>query len=112
MPVTQNNVAREAGKDPSALKKARFPELVAEIQAYLEAKKPGSVPSTHSALKSTRSRNRKLVEGMEEVKAQRDMALSKVLSLRLEVLDLRQQLQCAEAISASNVLPMKKGDKS
>lgn len=31
--ITQNNVAREAGCDPSALKKSRFPSLVAEIQA-------------------------------------------------------------------------------
>lgn len=30
--ISQNNVAREAGYDPSALKKARFPTLVYEIQ--------------------------------------------------------------------------------
>lgn len=34
--VTQNNVAREAGCDPSALRKARFPALIREIQAYIE----------------------------------------------------------------------------
>ena len=31
-PVTQNNVAKEAGRDPSALKKSRFPELIREIK--------------------------------------------------------------------------------
>ena len=35
-PVSQNNVAKEAGCDPSALRKSRFPALVREIQAYLE----------------------------------------------------------------------------
>ena len=35
-PVSQNNVAKEAGSDPSALKKARFPLLIAEIQKYVE----------------------------------------------------------------------------
>lgn len=34
-PVTQNNVAREAGVDPSALKKSRHPSLVLEIQDYI-----------------------------------------------------------------------------
>jgi len=32
-PVSQNNVAKEAGCDSSALRKSRFPCLVAEIQA-------------------------------------------------------------------------------
>ena len=33
--VSQNNVAKEAGSDPSALKKSRFPLLIAEIQKYV-----------------------------------------------------------------------------
>src|SRR5579875_1579760 len=33
--VSQNNVAKEAGVDPSALKKNRLPTLIAEIQAYV-----------------------------------------------------------------------------
>lgn len=36
--VTQNNVAREAGRDPSALKKDRYPFLILEIQAYVTSK--------------------------------------------------------------------------
>ena len=34
--VSQNNVAKEAGVDPSALRKSRYPSLVSEIQAYVE----------------------------------------------------------------------------
>lgn len=37
-PVTQNNIAREAGRDPSALKKDRYPLLILEIQAYIQSK--------------------------------------------------------------------------
>ncbi len=37
VPVSQNNVAREAGCNPSALRKSRFPSLVAEIQIYRAA---------------------------------------------------------------------------
>lgn len=36
--VTQNNVAREAGKDPSALRKTRYPLLILEIQSFINAR--------------------------------------------------------------------------
>jgi hypothetical protein len=35
-PVSQNNVAKEAGRDSTALKKDRYPELVREIQDYFK----------------------------------------------------------------------------
>lgn len=35
-PVTQNNVAKEAGRHPTGLKKERYPTLVREIQDYLK----------------------------------------------------------------------------
>ena len=38
--ISQNNIAREAGCDPSALKKSRFPRLVAEIQQWIKESKP------------------------------------------------------------------------
>lgn len=55
--VTQNNVAREAGRDPSALKKNRYPFLIAEIQAY----KKSEVESTPviKKLHDNRSRTEK-----------------------------------------------------
>jgi hypothetical protein len=34
--VSQNNVAKEAGKHPTALKKDRFPILVLQIQEYIK----------------------------------------------------------------------------
>jgi hypothetical protein len=37
--LSQNNVAKEVGVDPSALRRARFPELVSEIQDWIESHK-------------------------------------------------------------------------
>ena len=36
VPVSQNNAAKEAGSYSSALKEARYPLLIAEIQLYVE----------------------------------------------------------------------------
>ena len=37
--VSQNNVAKEAGKDTSALRKTRYPLLVMDIQEYVDIHK-------------------------------------------------------------------------
>ena len=34
--VSQNNVAKEAGVDPSALRKSRYPNLISEIQEWMD----------------------------------------------------------------------------
>lgn len=38
-PLNQNNVAKEASVAPSALRRTRFPELVSEIQGWVESNK-------------------------------------------------------------------------
>src|SRR5690554_2541860 len=48
-PLSQNNVAKEAGVDPSALRRARFPELVADIQSWIETHKGESPPKIPTA---------------------------------------------------------------
>jgi len=69
--VTQNNVAREAGCDPSALRKGRFSALVSEIQSWVdEARSPLESEG------SRRHRARALREQLANVKAERDSALS------------------------------------
>lgn len=45
-PVTQNNVAKEAGLTQGALRKSRFPLLIAEIQQYVgthDQKRPSNI---------------------------------------------------------------------
>ena len=70
--ITQNNVAREAGRDPSALKKDRYPILVLEIQEYVrsQTKKPKSKKHT------TDRRNRSLKQKNIDLSNQRDTLAS------------------------------------
>lgn len=96
--VTQNNVAREAGLDPSALRKSRFPALVSEIQRHVYDSLP-FVTSSAAVTKETRRKNRSLRDRADAFKRQRDIALSmlvqadaKILGLSAEVRELRARL--------------------
>src|ERR1700730_8529773 len=60
--VSQNNGAKEAGCDPSALRKSRYPTLVAEIQLWLETNRPQAPLSSRQTLISQRKRKRSLKE--------------------------------------------------
>lgn len=71
-PVTQNNVAREAGRDPSALKKDRYPILVLEIQAYLTSQKERQ----SGTKKSTDNRSRTDKQKLADLRNQRDKLCS------------------------------------
>lgn len=88
--VTQNNVAREAGCDPSALKKARFPGLIQQIQAYIELH-----PEDHpSSAKETNRRaiNRSTKERLEDAIRQRDQAQSILASANIRILELSEEV--------------------
>ena len=58
--VSQNNVAKEAGSDPSALKKQRFPELVREIQTWVNMNEKVGIKSQRKKIIAARSRSRSL----------------------------------------------------
>ena len=92
--VTQNNVAREAGVDPSALRRARFPALVAEIQNWLETHS-GIVgklsPRQETLLR--RAKNRDLREQLLAVRAERDDAMSKLVDAECHILSLSIELE-------------------
>jgi chromosome segregation ATPase len=90
--VTQNNVAREAGCDPSALKKARFPALIREIQAYLELHKPEDQPAARKAAQQ-KAAKRTLEERLADAVRQRDMAQSQLLSANRRVMELAEEVQ-------------------
>ena len=90
--VSQNNVAKEAGVDPSALRRTRFPTLVADIQAWVQ--QHDSADSAASGVGRTETRT--LLQRIVALEAQRDDALAKlvdaealILSLTLEVEQLR-----------------------
>lgn len=101
-PVTQNNVAREAGADPSALKKSRFPTLIAEIQRYVTTTPTPEVPSKRQAQAAQRKKNKGMKEKLAEVAAQRDKLASLLLEADATILELRQQLDSLQRKEPGN----------
>lgn len=67
--VSQNNVAREAGKHPTALKKDRYPLLVLEIQDYL---KQQEIDKDVLEKKKQMRKQRTLKQQLADCKKQRD----------------------------------------
>lgn len=106
-PVSQNNVAKEAGRDPSALKKSRFPLLIAEIQKYVEAYDEESPPSVRQIRLLARKKNRGLRERMEEIAQQRDHLASLLSEADATILELCDRIADLERqLPTSNVLPL------
>lgn len=90
--VSQNNVAREAECDPSALRKSRFPSLIREIQAYIEINMQDR-PSKRKELLRQRGLRADMKKRLEEVIAQRDVAQSQLISAQRRVIELTFELQ-------------------
>jgi len=105
--VSQNNVAKEAGCDPSALRKARYPSLIAEIQRWIEEHAPDTPSSPRQTMLAQRSRNRSLRERIEALKSERDHALSLLVEADAKILDLTMEnIRLQAHLPPSNVTPM------
>ena len=92
--LSQNNVAKEAGVDPSALRRARFPELISEIQDWIETHKDEQVhKSPRQMILAQRSRNRDLKDKYKSLEEQRDKALSQLLDAQICILELTLENQ-------------------
>ena len=97
--LSQNNVAKEAGVDPSALRRARFPELVADIQAWHEAHKDEAPQkSPRQMMLAQRSRNRDIQGKNKTLKEQRDNALGQLLDAQALILELNLENQRLRAL--------------
>lgn len=114
--VSQNNVAREAGCDPTALKKARFPGLVGEIQAYVAARTQERPPSERQSLLKVRQVSRTKSETIASLKAQRDDAVSRLVEadefIRLlsdRIRDLEARLEDLQP--RATVMPLARSSK-
>ncbi|WLG56707.1 hypothetical protein PSH77_29345 [Pseudomonas extremorientalis] len=91
--LSQNLVAKEAGTDPSALKKARFPSLVAEIQRWVaNSEKPAPASKRQSELRQ-REKNRSLRDQINDLKIQRDAVCSRLLEADAKILELTLELE-------------------
>jgi DNA primase large subunit len=71
--ISQNNIAKEARKHPTALKKDRFPLLVLEIQDYL---KQQEIDSDTLKKKKQLRKQRTLEQRLSDCKKQRDKLAS------------------------------------
>lgn len=106
-PVTQNSVAREAGRDPTALKKSRYPGLIAEIQRWVESHAGQEAPSPTSRVEAARRKNRALNEARDILQIQLDAVASELLAARSTILELHQTIERMKAdLGHDNVVPM------
>lgn len=96
-PVSQNNVAKEAGCDPSALRKGRFPLLVIAIQEWVHSHKSDQFPSERQKLLKQRSKNRDVRETIADLKSQRDKAVGLLADADLRIVELTEKLANVQA---------------
>lgn len=96
-PVSQNNVSREAGCDPTALKKSRFPALVEEIQTYIASQDCEQPPSERQRLLKQRQQSRSSRELIADLKMQRDATASLLVEANAQIGILTRRLRDMEA---------------
>lgn len=96
-PVSQNNVAKEAGCDPSALRKARFPLLVMAIQEWVHSHKCEQFPSERQRLLKQRRKNRDARETIADLKNQRDKAAGLLADADLRIVELTEKMAIMQA---------------
>lgn len=106
--VSQNNVAREAGCDPSALRKSRYPELIEDIKSFiLDSSKSQPLSMTRQKLER-RSANRSLRHEIDVLKSERDLAMSLLLEADSRILELFIENERLRAHQPkANILPMR-----
>jgi len=100
--VSQNNVAREAGKDPSGLRFERYPELIQEIQAYVQSHKEAKQRERISP----RNKTRKLRERLADCESQRDR-LASICHAQQEIIETLEA-EIAE-LKEGNVVEFNRG---
>lgn len=96
-PVSQNNVAKEAECDPSALRKSRYPALINEIQAYVHSFALDKPRSTRQDELKKRHINRSIREAKFDSDRQRDMLASQLLCANATIVELTRKLADAKA---------------
>lgn len=109
--VTQNNVAREAGCDPSALRKTRFPSLIREIQAHVEIRSANLQLSRQKRIEKRAARSN-LTARIREVSEERDSAQSKLVSAHQRIVELMVQVsQLEKDLAKRNPPPLPFGTR-
>ncbi|MCL6270759.1 hypothetical protein M3P05_12575 [Sansalvadorimonas sp. 2012CJ34-2] len=94
--VSQNNVAKEAGVDPSALRSVRYPDLSAEIKQWVRAHPKVGPTSVHQATLAKRAATRQLRERIQVLTIQRDKAAARLLEAEAEIIQLLMRVSNLE----------------
>lgn len=100
-PVSQNNVAKEAGCDPSALRKSRYPVLITDIQTWVAAAADKPKPSKRQKKLANKKKRREQSELIADLKLQRDRMASLLVEADAKILELT--LELSELGSSSNI---------
>jgi hypothetical protein len=90
--VSQNNVAKEADCVPSALRKSRFPELIKEIQSYIDAERSDLPNSQRKEMIKKRNKNRTIRQAKAASDIQRDELASQLLCANAMIIQVTQEL--------------------
>jgi len=91
--VTQNNVAREAGRDPSALRKSRYPKLISDIQLWIAAGAEIPRATRDMPVAQLRSKLEDVMHEAEKLREERDLVLSKLLVANDRILLLTSKIK-------------------
>ena len=107
--VSQNNVAKETGVDPSALRRSRFPKLVQDIQQWIEVNGgDDGAKSPRQRILAARSQNRGLRERLDEAEAKAAKATAKLILAEARIVELTIENQRLQALLPSaNVTPIR-----
>lgn len=92
-PVSQNNVAKEAGCDPTALRKARFVTLVEDIKTYVQEQNKNEAPSKRQTALKQKATRQQQRDRIAELKQQRDVAVSQMANANRRVIELFEEVQ-------------------
>lgn len=110
--VSQNAVAKEAGVLPSALRPSRFPDLCREIAEWIEEHKDDPAQkSGRQKILAERKARRADRERVQELKIQRDLALSKLVSAEMHILELTMEVRRLRALTPDPVAPLRPADR-
>lgn len=105
-------MTKEAGVLPSALRSSRFSDLCREIAQWIEEHKDGPAQmSGRQKILAERNARRADRERLQEMKTQRDLALSKLLSAERYILELTIEVRRLRALTPEPVVPLRPADR-
>lgn len=109
--MSRRAVEREAGVTKGGLRPERFPRLCVEIDEWIDQHKDD--PSQKSGRQKNlaeRNARRAVRDRMEEMRVQRDLALSKLVSAEAHILELTLKVRHLSAYAPEPPTPIRPAD--